>query len=313
MISDRTRGRPSLFSRVLHSDNITGWGFAAPAIFLILGLSIFPVVWGIVLSFQKNNLLGGTPQWIGFANYRLLEHDPIFRKAVWHTVVYTALFVPFSIVSGILVAVAMNRSIRLLTFYRISVFVTLAISTISTAIMFLWLTDPTYGLLNDILTKVGLHAQQFLAQPETGPFSNEALYVIVAMDVWGWLGFNVVIYLAALQSIPQELIEAAQIDGASPWSTFWNITRPLLGPATLFLVVWLTINALQLFDEVYLTTHGGPLFSTTVVVYYLFDKAFQQFEAGVGAAAGWVLFIGIGIASLVQWKIGQRTVYSTTK
>src|SRR5438309_7187464 len=169
MISDRARSRPSLFSRALHSDNLTGWGFATPAILLILGLSIFPVVWGIVLSFQKNNLLGGTPQWIGFANYRLLEHDPIFRKAVWHTVVYTALFVPLSIVTGILVAVAMNRSIRLLTFYRISVFVTLAISTISTAIMFLWLTDPTYGLLNDILTKVGLHAQQFLAQPETGP------------------------------------------------------------------------------------------------------------------------------------------------
>jgi multiple sugar transport system permease protein len=212
-----------------------------------------------------------------------------------------------------LVAVAMNRSIRLLTLYRISVFVTLAISTISTAIMFLWLTDPTYGLVNAVLAKIGLHQQQFLAQPETSPIANQALYVIVAMDVWGWLGFNVVIYLAALQAIPQELIEAAEIDGASRWSTFWNITRPLLGPATLFLTVWLTINALQLFDEVYLTTRGGPLFSTTVVVYYLFDKAFQQFDEGLGAAAGWLLFVGIGIVSLIQWKIGQRTVHSSAK
>jgi multiple sugar transport system permease protein len=305
--------RPSLWSRILHSDSFAGWGFAGPAIFLILGLSIFPIVWGILLSFQKNNLLGGAPQWVGVHNYQELFKDPNFRKSVWHTILYTVCFVPLSIASSLLIAVAMNRKMRFLTIYRVSVFVTLAISTIATAVLFLWLTDPTYGLINDLLTKVGLHSQQFLAQPETSPIANEALYVIVAMDVWGWLGFNVVIYLAALQGIPTELLEAAEIDGAKAWKRFWHITRPLLGTATVFLTIWLTINAFQLFDEVYLTTRGGPLYSTAVVVYYLFDKAFTQFDAGVGAAAGWVLFVVIGAVGLIEWKISKRAVYTGAK
>ena len=188
-------------------------------------------------------------------------------------------------------------------FYRTAVFVTLAISTISTAIMFLWLTDPTFGLINDVLHWFGIGPQQFLAS------TKEALFVIVVMDVWGWLGFTVIIYLAALQGVPQELYEAAAIDGASPWSTFRSVTFPLLGPATLFLAIWLSINALQLFAEVYLTTKGGPLFATTVIVYYLFHKTFEQFDAGLGAAAAWVLFLGILVFSLVELWIGKRKVH----
>ena len=112
------------------------------------------------------------------------------------------------------------------------------------------------------------------------------------MTVWGWLGFDVIIYLAALQGIPEELLEAAEIDGASSWSTFRSVVVPLLGPATLFLVVWSTINALQLFDEIYVTTRGGPLGSTTVIVYYLYQQAFQFFNGGYGAAIAYVLFVG---------------------
>ena len=112
------------------------------------------------------------------------------------------------------------------------------------------------------------------------------------MTVWGWLGFDVIIYLAALQGIPEELLEAAEIDGASRWTTFRSVVVPLLGPATLFLVVWSTINALQLFDEIYVTTRGGPLGSTTVIVYYLYQQAFQYFNAGYGAAVAYVLFVG---------------------
>ncbi len=297
------RARPPRWSRVLRSDHLAGWGFAGPAVFFIALFSIFPVFWSVVLSFQRNNLLTGNPRWIGWANYKALSKDPIFVKAIEHTVIYSALFVPLTIVGGLLVAVALNRKIRFLALYRTAVFVTLAVSTISTAIIFLWLTDPTYGLINDLLQKVGIGPQQFLDS------TTEALYVIVAMDVWGWLGFAVVIYLAALQSVPQELIEAASIDGASPWSTFRSVTLPLLGPATLFLIVWLSINALQLFDEVYLTTHGGPLFATTVIVYYLVDQTFRFFEAGYGAAIAWVLFLGILVITIIQLWTGKRLVH----
>jgi multiple sugar transport system permease protein len=276
---------------------------SGPAVLLVLGLGIFPIAWSLVLSFQHKDLLTGQTEWVGLQNYRALSHDPLFAKAVWNSVKYTAAFVPLSIVIGLFVAIALNRGIALIPVYRIAVFVTLAISTISTAIMFLWLTDPTYGIVNAALHALHLPEQQFLADP------NEALWVIVAMTVWGWMGFVVIIYLAALQGIPQELLEAAEIDGAGRWSAFRSVILPLLSPATFFLVVWLSINALQLFDEVYLTTKGGPLNSTTVIVYYLFQQAFQFFSAGYGAAMAYVLFLAILVISIVEFVVGRRFVH----
>jgi len=297
------RRRAPLWLRAVHSDHVAGWTLAGPAIFMMALFSIYPVIWSVILSFQRKNLLSGESQWIGWENYEALTKDPIFKTALWNSAKYTALFVPLSIIAGIFVAVAVNRKLRLMAFYRLAVFVTLAISTISTAIMFLWLTEPTYGIINAFLHALHLPEQQFLAD------TNEALYVIVAMTVWGWLGFVVIIYLAALQGIPQELIEAAQIDGASRWGTFRNVTLPLLGPATFFLVVWLTINALQLFDEIYLTTKGGPLYSTTVIVYYMFVQAFQNFAAGYGAAMAYVLFALILVISIIEFVVGKRLVH----
>jgi multiple sugar transport system permease protein len=295
--------RISLFRRVLRSEHVAGWAFAGPAVFFVGVFSIFPILWSIVLSFQQSDLLAANPPWVGWSNYQQLIDDPVFHRAVTNTLLYTALFVPASIVAGLGVAVAMNRRLRLISLYRTVVFVTLAVSTISTAIMFLWLTEPTYGIFNYAMRAIGVSPQGFLQDP------GQAIYVIVAMTVWGWLGFVVIIYLAALQGIPKDLLEAAAIDGASRWSTFRNVTLPLLGPATLFLVVWLTINALQLFDEVYLTTRGGPLYSTTVVVYYLFDQAFHFFRAGLAAAAAYVLFLGILVITLVQFWVGRRMVH----
>lgn len=295
--------RVRLWRQIPHSDHLVGWALAGPAVFMVIGLAVFPIVWSLILSFQNKNLLTGQTQWVGWKNYEALAHDPIFTKSVWNSVKYTALFVPISIVVGLFVAVALNRKIALMPLYRVAVFVTLAISTISTAIMFIWLTDPTYGIINAILHALHLPQQQFLADP------NEAMYVIVVMTVWGWIGFVVIIYLAALQGIPQELIEAAHIDGASRWGTFRSVIVPMVSPATFFLAVWLTINALQLFDEVFLTTKGGPLYSTTVIVYYLFQQAFQFFEAGYGAAMAYVLFVAILIISIVEFVVGKRLVH----
>jgi multiple sugar transport system permease protein len=179
----------------------------------------------------------------------------------------------------------------------------MAVSTINEAIIFMWLFEPSFGVVNAALKAVGLPQQQWLSDP------NEALYVIVAMTVWGWTGFAVVVYLAALQGVPEELQEAARIDGAKPFTVFRTITLPLLSPASLFMAVWLSINALQLFDEVYLTTRGGPLHSTTVVVYYLFDQAFQQFDAGYAAALAYVLFMVILVITFIQFRVGERFVH----
>jgi multiple sugar transport system permease protein len=255
------------------------------------------------MSFQKSTLLASSTPYVGLKNYRQLVHDPVVSQAIGHTLIYTALFVPGTMLVGLFLAVALNRKIRFISFYRTIAYATMAISSISEAIVFIWLFDPSYGVANFFFSKVGIPQQQFLNSP------SEALYVIVAMTVWGWSGFAVVVYLSALQGVPRALLEAAAIDGASPWKTFRKITLPLLSPASLFLAVWLTINALQLFDEVYLSTQGGPLNATTVLVYYLYEQAFQQFNFGYASAIAYFLFLIILVVTAVQFWAGRRFTY----
>ena len=286
--------------RVIGSDHFSGWAFVTPGVAIILLFGAAPIVWSAVMSFQRSNLLSPSTPFVGTANYRQLVHDPIVVQAIQHTLIYTVLFVPGTMAAGLFLAVAMNRKIRFISLYRTAAYATMAISTISEAIVFIWLFDPSYGVVNYFLSKIGVPQQQFLNSP------SEALYVIVAMTIWGWTGFAVVIYLAALQAIPQTLLEAAAIDGAGPWRTFRRITLPLLSPASLFLAVWLTINALQLFDEVYLSTQGGPLNATTVLVYYLYNQAFQQFNFGYASAIAYFLFLVIIVITAIQFRVGRR-------
>jgi multiple sugar transport system permease protein len=299
------RYRPSAIKRLIGSEHFAGWAFVAPAVILIAIFFLIPIGWSLLISFQANNLIA-PPHYVGLANYKALTKDPAFRSAIGHTLLYTVIFVPVSVGGALALAVALNRKIRGIRFYRLAVFVPLVTSTVATGLVFLWLLDPTFGFVNYLLHAVGLPQQQFLQDP------NEALYCIIAMTMWGWLGFDVIVYLAALQGVPEELLEAAEIDGASKWSRFRSIVVPLLGPATLFLVVWSTINALQLFDEIYVSTRGGPLGSTTVIVYYLYQQAFQFFNGGYGAAIAYVLFLAILVVTLVQLWVGRRRVYYTS-
>jgi len=272
---------------------------------VIIGLfGAAPIIWSLVLSFTNDNGLTSGSAFIGVRNYKALAHDPVVSQAIEHTVVYTALFVPGTMLVGLFLAVAMNRKIRFMWFYRTAAYATMAISTISEALVFIWLFDPSFGIVNYIFSLLHIPQQAFLNSP------GEALYVIVVMTIWGWSGFAVVIYLAALQGIPQDLVEAAAIDGAGRWETFRRITLPLLSPASLFLAVWLTINALQLFDEVYLSTRGGPLGATTVLVYYLFEQAFQtNFNFGYASAIAYLLFIVILVVTAIQFRVGRRFTY----
>jgi multiple sugar transport system permease protein len=299
----RQAGRGGLVRKALDSEQFNGWAFVTPGTAIILLFGAAPIVWSLVMSFQKSSLLGSSSPFVGLANYRRMVHDPVVAQAIQHTLIYSALFVPGSMLVGLFLAVAMNRKIRGITIYRTAAYATMAISTISEAIVFIWLFDPSYGIVNYAFSKVGLPQQQFLNSP------SEALYVIVVMTIWGWTGFSVVVYLAALQGVPQTLLEAASIDGAGPWHSFRKITLPLLSPASLFLAVWLTINALQLFDEVYLSTQGGPLNATTVLVYYLYEQAFQQFNFGYASAIAYFLFLVTIVITVLQFWLGRRFTY----
>lgn len=294
--------------RLLVSDHAAGWVFILPAVILIAVFGIVPIVWGLILSFQKAGLISPERDWVGFENYARIASDPKARQAAVNTVYYTLLFVPTSILASLFIAYALNRTIALVRFYRLAVFIPVVTSTIATGIMFLWLFDRNYGLANWLLGKLGLGPFGFFEDP------NQAMIALVLMTVWGWLGFDTIIYLAALQGVPQELTEAAAIDGASRWSSFWRVTWPMLGPATLLLVVWSTISALQLFDEVFFVTKGGPLGRTSVVVFYVYRLAFEQglgglSLAGYAAAIAYLLFLVILSLTLVQFWLGNRVIH----
>ena len=290
---------------MLTSDHAAGWAFILPSVALILLFSLFPIGWGFVLSFQKASLLNPVRPFVGTENYQKLFSDPFVKKAVTNTLIYTALFVPTSLILALGVASALNRKIRFIRFYRLAVFIPVVASTIATGIMFLWLLDKDFGLANWALGKLGLGPFGFFSSP------SQALPSLVVMTVWGWLGFDTIVYLAALQGVPSELLEAAAIDGAGRWSSFRNVTLPLLGPASLLLIVWSTISALQLFDEVYFVTKGGPLHATDVVVYRIFIMAFQSGLplAGRGAALAYLLFVAIFVLTLGQFWMGNRVVH----
>jgi multiple sugar transport system permease protein len=271
----------------------------SPSVLLIGLFGLVPVIWSFLLSFQHNDLeTPGTPA--GLSNYRQLIHDPVFRTAIQHTIVYTLIFVPVTLVLSLLVAGALNRRVRGMSIYRLAVFIPVVTSTVATGVIFSWLLDPTFGIVNAVLSKLGLPTSAFFASPDT------ALYAVIAMTVWGWVGFGALIFLAGLQGIPADVLEAAQIDGCSRTGAFWRIQVPLLRPVSAFLLVWLTINALQLFDEVYVTTKGGPLHATTVVVYYIYEQAFEFFHAGYAAAIATVLFVVIALITLVQLRLTRE-------
>ena len=294
--------------RFLVSDHAAGWAFILPSVILIVVFGLIPIAWGLVLSFQKAELISPERQWVGFQNYVRIVHDPKARQAASNTIYYTMLFVPTSILGALFVAHALNRQIAFIRFYRLAVFIPVVTSTIATGVMFLWLFDRNFGLANWLLGKMGLGPFGFFEVP------NQAMIALVLMTVWGWLGFDTIIYLAALQGVPQHLIEAAAIDGASRWTTFWRIAWPMLGPATLLLVVWSTISALQLFDEVFFVTKGGPLGRTSVVVFYVYRLAFEQglgslSLAGYAAAIAYVLFVAILLLTLAQFWLGRRVIH----
>lgn len=306
-VARSSQGAPGLARRAWRSDHLAGWLFVLPAVALVALFSIFPIIWGFVLSMQKASLISPVRPFVGLRNYADIASDPLARQAAVNSVYYTCLFVPTSIAISMFLAIALNQKIRLIRFYRLAVFIPVAVSTIATGVMFLWVFDANFGIANWALGKAGLGPFGWFNSPEG------AMPSLVIMTVWGWLGFDTIIYLAALQGVPHELVEAAAVDGATRWSTFRNVTLPLLGPATLLLVVWSTISAVQLFDEVYFVTRGGPLGRTSVPVFYIYKLAFTSSfgfsAAGYAAALAYVLFLVILALTLAQFWLGNRTVH----
>lgn len=264
-------------------DTVEGWAFVAPATVLILGLSIFPAVWAFILSLQQWNGFS-EPKPVGAGNYTAMLSDSQLWEAIGHTLLYVILFVPSSVLLGLFLAVALNRRIRFMGFYRTAIFVPFVVSAATTGVLTNYLFDPQFGIVNNVLRSLGLPAQGWLADP------NQAMVVIAIMSLWGSAAFTTVIYLAALQDIPRDLVEAAVCDGAGRVRVLRHVTLPALLPVTVFTAVWQTITALQLFDLIFTTTRGGPLGGSTTVVYFIYEQAFKLHRYGYASAVAYLLF-----------------------
>jgi multiple sugar transport system permease protein len=281
------------------ADNIAGWGFAGPAVLLILGLSFVPMVWAFFLSLTNSNLVGGG-HFIGADNYRALVKDPLLAKAFKNTVVFTLLYLPAGIVGGLAVAMMLSRKIKMIGFYRTCFLVPFIAASAAEGLLMGFIFDADFGIVNSVLHRVGIERQGFLQDP------GQALLVLAVVYFWTQFGFNVVIFMAALQEVPREVVEAAEIDGASRWAVFRHVTLPTIRPVTYFLLVWGVIETFQFFDLVYTTTKGGPLNSTITLVLYIWNLAFQFFTAGYGAAVAYVLFAASLVVILIGLAFGRR-------
>ncbi|MFG3439799.1 carbohydrate ABC transporter permease [Nonomuraea sp. NPDC047897] len=295
----RATGRARPPDRRKLADNLTGWGFAGPATLIILGFSLVPMAWALALSFTDSDLMSGGRN-VGLDNYRALVADPVFHQALRNTGLLLFCYLPASLAAGLLVAVLLNRKVRGIGFYRTCFLVPYIASATSAGLLMGYIFDRDFGLLNGMLVKVGLPAQGLLSSP------SQAMLVLTVIFFWTRFGFTVVIYLAALQEINKEILEAAAIDGAGRWAVFRHVIVPSVRHMTVFLAIWGVIDVLQFFDLVMTTTKGGPANATVTIVYYIWQLAFTYFTAGYGAAVAYTLFAGTLLLVVTGLLVARR-------
>lgn len=275
----------------------------APSLLVFFAFDIYPIFYSLYLSFMKWNLISPKKSFVGLDNYAELMISEEFRKAVWHTLVYTAGRVFFSLSIALGFALLLNTQRRWASWIQAAIFSPHVVSMVSISMLWLWLMDPSYGLLNWLFGLVGIPPLRWLSSSDT------ALMSIVVVAVWKVIGYDMVIFIAGLQSIPEELYEAAKIDGANTLQRFWKITLPMLSPTIFFLSVTSVITSFQVFDVVRIMTGGGPADSTSVLVYYVFQYGFRFFKIGQASAASMVLFFLVLILTLAQFKFMERKVH----
>ena len=282
-----------------------GWLFAGPALFLIGVFFLLPVAAAFVLSFTDFDLYTlADPEnlrVVGLTNYETLMSTPMFWKALGNTAVFVLLGVPLSLAASLGAALLIDsRLARFRGWFRTVFFAPVVTTLVAVALTWRYLLHTRYGLINYALTHAGLPAIDWMGDP------HWSMPAIVLLAVWKNFGYNMIILIAALQSIPEELYEAARLDGAGTWARLRHITLPLLTP-TLALVTILTVSGyFQLFAEPYVMTQGGPLQSTVSVLYFMFEQGFKWWKLGFASAVAFVLFAMILVLTVVQMRLARR-------
>jgi putative chitobiose transport system permease protein len=291
--------RPSLSASFW--QRLTPYLFLLPA-GIILFLTVFlPALQAFGLSFARYEYdLTQLPQWVGWANFQRLARDPVFWQTLRQTVLYLVGVVPPLVILPLLLAILVNRPLRGIVGFRAAYYTPVIVSMVVAGLAWKYLYAET-GLFNQILQGLGLeNGIPWLTSPDL------ALLSVMAVTVWKGLGYYMVIYLAGLQGIPQELYEAAALDGSDGWRKHWDITLPMMRPYLLLVATISALSATKVFEEVYVLTQGGPLNSSKTVVYYLYEQAFTRLEIGYACAMGLVLFLVVVGLSVVNIKLTRR-------
>jgi multiple sugar transport system permease protein len=270
------------FKQLLDNETFAAWFFLTPALILLGVFVIGPIGYLFYLSFTNGSFTKEGMTWVGLKNYLRLILNPDFSQVMWNTAYFTVATVIPSIVIPLLLAVLLNQNIILRGFLRTSYFLPSIVSLVAAGLGFRWLFQND-GPVNSLLNSIGIDSISWLSS------TLWAMPVIILLSIWKQLGFNMVVFLAGLQAIPVSRYEAAELDGANGWEQFWFVTLPGLRPTLIFTTITTVIFTLRSFEQVYVISGGGPLNSTNLLVYYIYQEAFGQFDFGYAAAAATVL------------------------
>lgn len=288
-----------IFGNLTNNERFAGWVFILPALVGTLIFIIIPVICSFGLSFAKWDLLNPI-QFVGLANYREIFSEALFYKILLNTIVFALATSVLGVIIPLVLACILNSKVRGSEFYKTAYFLPFITPMIVIGVVWEWIFDPNIGLLNHVLH---LHINWLYD-------THFAMPALIIVSVWKLIGYNMVIFLSSLSGISQSMFEAAKIDGANELQTFKNVTVPLLSPTIFFVVIITAISSFQVFDLIYLMTQGGPLNSTNVLVYAIYQNAFEYFNIGKASAIAYVLFVIILVLTLVQWNLRKKLVYN---
>lgn len=273
--------------------------FLLPNLIGVILFKIVPILYSFIISFTDWDLIGHL-NFIGIKNFIQIIKDPNFWNSFKNTCQFILGYIPLVLVFGLGTALLLNKKMYFRPFFRTIYFLPVVTSWVAVSLVWKWLYNPNYGLINYLLSLIGIEGIHWLNDPDT------AMLSIVLTSVWKDIGFVMVIYLGRLQSISPSYYEAASIDGANSFRKFWNITLPLLTPATFFVIIISLINSFQVFDQVMIMTEGGPAGATEVIVQNIYNHAFRYNEMGYASAMSWLLFLVIFIFTLFQMKLQNK-------
>lgn len=283
--------------------NLRPYAMIFPAILVFCLFFIFPIGYMIYLSFHDWNFVSPVKEFVGTSNFSYLLSDRDFREVISNSFIYTFFTVFLTIGISLLLALWLNRSGAVYSFMQASIFSPHIISLVSVSMLWMWIMDADYGLLNWGLNLVGIESIAWLTSPDY------ALTSLIIVAVWKGIGFNTLVFIAGLQSIPKDLYEAAELDHTPPWRRFMKITVPMLSPTLFFLTIIGVINSFQVFETINLMTAGGPINSTNTFVYYIYEYGFKFFKIGYASAAGVILLVILSVLTVVYFKVLSKRVH----